>query len=194
MDATAVAAARGCAGRARVVEAREGARERNDVEAREGARERSVRDVLQVALSFGAAQALMPLLGWSLGAAASVWVAAIDHWIVFFVLGLLGAKMLRDAWRAGPREGGGDGGWRTLLALSLATSIDAFGVGLTLPLMHAPLVLSLVTIGVVTAVLSACGLLAGRRFGALLGRRLDAFGGVLLIALGSKILIEHLTA
>ena len=78
--------------------------------------------------------------------------------------------------------------------LAVATSIDAFAVGVTLPMMHAPLALSVTTIGLTTAALSAGGLFAGRRFGAALGRRLEAFGGLVLLLLGSRILIQHLTA
>ena len=168
MDATAVAAARGCGERPRAAE------------------------VVRLALLFGAAQALMPVLGWALGASIGTWVAAFDHWIAFFVLGLLGLKMLREAGdehALGARAGSS---WRVLLGLALATSIDAFAVGLTLPLLHAPFALSIVTIGLVTALLTACGSIAGRYFGAVLGRRLDAFGGVVLILIGFKILIEHL--
>ena len=78
--------------------------------------------------------------------------------------------------------------------LAIATSIDALAVGVTLPMLDAPLLLSVVTIGVTTAVLSALGLFAGRRFGALLGKRLDVAGGLVLIGLGVKILVEHLRA
>jgi putative Mn2+ efflux pump MntP len=80
-----------------------------------------------------------------------------------------------------------------LLVLAIATSIDALAVGVTLPMLKAPFATSLVTIGVTTTVLSAIGVLVGRRFGAALGQRLDAFGGVVLIGLGLKILIEHLS-
>jgi putative Mn2+ efflux pump MntP len=76
--------------------------------------------------------------------------------------------------------------------LSLATSIDAFAAGLTLPLLQAPLLLSVLTIGVTTALLSGAALAVGRRFGARFGRRLDAIGGLVLIALGVKILVQHL--
>jgi putative Mn2+ efflux pump MntP len=80
-----------------------------------------------------------------------------------------------------------------MLLLAIATSIDALAVGITLPLLDAPLLLSLVTIGATTAALSALALFAGRRFGAALGRRLDAAGGLVLIGIGTKILIEHLS-
>jgi putative Mn2+ efflux pump MntP len=65
-------------------------------------------------------------------------------------------------------------------------------VGITLPILGAPLFLSVATIGITTAALSAAGLYAGRRFGALLGKRLDALGGIILIGLGTKVLVEHL--
>ncbi|MET0285547.1 MAG: manganese efflux pump, partial [Polyangiales bacterium] len=83
---------------------------------------------------------------------------------------------------------------KVLLVLAIATSIDAFAVGLTLPMLGAPLLPSVLTIGIVTALLSGAGVLLGRRFGSMLGKRLDVFGGVVLIALGLKILVEHLTA
>jgi putative Mn2+ efflux pump MntP len=81
-----------------------------------------------------------------------------------------------------------------MLALAVATSIDALAVGVTLPMLNAPLLLSVVTIGVTTALLSVAGLVVGRRAGAMFGRRLDALGGVILIGLGTAILVEHLRA
>lgn len=174
MDATAVSAARGLA----VPAIR-------------------ARHVLLVAVFFGGAQALMPIIGWLLGAQVGPLVQAWDHWIAFALLTFIGGKML---WEARGTESGGAAApadpfaFRPMLILAIATSIDAFAVGVTLPMLDAPLLLSVVTIGVVTAVLSAAGLFLGRRFGALLGKRLDLAGGVVLIGLGFKILIEHLQA
>jgi len=158
-----------------------------------------VRHMLLVAVFFGGFQTLMPLLGWFLGAHIGPWVEAWDHWIVFALLVGLGAKMLHEAWRADPDTETAASerevfALRVMLALGVATSIDAFAAGITLPLSGAPLGPALVMIGVVTAVLSVAGLLAGRRFGALLGSRLDAIGGLMLIALGVKALFEHLLA
>ena len=85
-------------------------------------------------------------------------------------------------------------GLKVMLLLAIATSIDALAAGFALPLMGAPLGVSLLTIGVTTASLSALGLFAGHRFGAALGSRLDALGGIVLIGLGLKTLIEHLSA
>ncbi|MDQ2642531.1 MAG: manganese efflux pump MntP family protein [Myxococcota bacterium] len=177
MDATAVAAARGMA-----------------------ARTLRLRHVLSVSLLFGGFQALMPGIGWLVGARVGPLIQAWDHWIAFTLLSAIGGKMLWEARSEHDAEGkpalSVDQSFRIqlLLVLALATSIDALAVGFTLPMLDAPFASSLVTIGVTTAVLSALGVLAGRRFGAALGQRLDAFGGVVLIGLGLKILIEHLSA
>jgi putative Mn2+ efflux pump MntP len=177
MDATAVAAARGLA-----------------------APRIHPGQVLLVALLFGGFQALMPLLGWLVGSRVGPAVRDFDHWIAFVLLGAVGAKMLHEAYQQSqaPPESVKPNGdlfrLRVLLVLALATSIDALAVGLTLPMLGAPLLLSLATIGVTTALLSAGGLLVGRRFGALLGARLDIIGGLVLIGLGTRILIQHLGA
>ena len=155
------------------------------------------RHVLLVAAFFGGFQALMPLLGWLVGSRIGTLVQAWDHWIAFVLLGAIGGKMLWEA-RGGPNEAAAPAkdlyGLKVMLVLAVATSIDALAVGVTLPMLDAPLVLSVVTIGATTAVLSALGLFAGRRFGGLLGKRLDVAGGLVLIGLGVKILVEHLRA
>ncbi len=151
------------------------------------------RHALLVAAFFGGFQALMPLLGWLLGRGVGPIVQAFDHWIAFILLAGIGAKMLWEA-RGGDAAPTGDQfGLRVMLVLAVATSIDAFAAGITLPMLGAPLALSLATIGLTTAVLSALGLFLGRRFGAMLGRGLDAFGGLVLIGLGARILVEHLS-
>lgn len=175
MDATAVSAARGCAAGAV-----------------------RTRDVLRVAALFGGFQALMPGIGWFVGESLGSAVSAWDHWIAFGLLGAIGGKMLWEA------RGGADRtspvpsaeadlfATRVLVLLAIATSIDALAAGITLPMLGAPLLFSLVSIGVITAVLSALGMLLGQRFGGMLGRRLDVFGGLVLVGLGTKILFEHL--
>jgi putative Mn2+ efflux pump MntP len=173
MDATAVSAARGMA--VPVVRPRHAA---------------------LVALFFGGFQALMPVVGWLVGARVGPLVERWDHWIAFVLLGAIGAKMLWEARGANgnvaPRSEEELFGLRVMLALAVATSIDALAVGITLPLLDAPFALSVVTIGVTTAVLCVAGLVLGRRAGAMFGRRLDALGGLILIGLGTKILLDHL--
>ncbi len=172
MDAAAVAAARGLA------------------LPRIGARH-----MVLVAVFFGGFQALMPLAGWMIGAGVGPLVEAWDHWIAFALLALIGANMLREAFSPETAEAGAASGsdfrLHTMLVLAIATSIDALAAGITLPMLDAPLIVSIVTIGLTTAVLSVLGLFAGHRFGAALGKRLDIAGGLILIGLGLKILIEH---
>jgi putative Mn2+ efflux pump MntP len=155
------------------------------------------RHVLLVALFFGGFQALMPLIGWVVGSWIGPIVQAWDHWIAFVLLGAIGGKMLWEARGTKDDEPRADQdlfGIQVMFVLAVATSIDALAAGVTLPMLKAPLLLSLITIGVTTAVLSALGLFVGRRFGAALGQRLDVLGGLVLIGLGTKILIEHLAA
>src|SRR5262245_36230696 len=174
MDAAAVAAARGLS-----------------------AAKVGTREAVLIAVYFGGAQALMPLLGYWLGGYAGPWIAAWDHWLAFVLLGAIGAKMLWEARGNDEPEAAPNAalfGARVMLLLAIATSVDAFAVGLMLPVLGAPLLLSLITIGLTTAALSVTGLFAGRQLGARLGRRLDALGGVVLIGLGTKILLQHLTA
>jgi len=173
MDATAVSAARGMA----VPEVRP-------------------RHAALVALFFGGFQALMPVVGWLVGARVGPLVEQWDHWIAFVLLAAIGAKMLWEArgtnGKVTPRSEEELFGLRVMLALAVATSIDALAVGITLPLLDAPFALSVATIGVTTAVLCVAGLFLGRRAGAMFGRRLDALGGLILIGLGTKILLDHL--
>lgn len=155
------------------------------------------RHVLLVAGFFGGFQALMPLIGWVLGSWIGPLITAWDPWVAFLLLGGIGGKLLWDA-RAGGKDEPGDQGdpfrIQVMLLLALATSVDALAVGVTLPMLGAPLLTSLATIGVTTAALSVVGLFAGRRFGDLLGRRLEVAGGLVLIGLGVRILLQHLYA
>jgi putative Mn2+ efflux pump MntP len=174
MDATAVAAARGLS-----------------------VKRVELRHVAKVAVFFGGFQALMPLLGWFLGSRVGGWFAAWDHWLIFVLLGGIGGKMLWEAFhheQQAPLSEREAFGLKVMLLLAIATSVDAFAAGVALPLLKAPLGISLLAIGLTTATLSGIGLLVGHRFGAALGSRLDALGGLVLIGLGTKTLIEHLSA
>ena len=161
-----------------------------------------MRHVLLVAGLFGGFQALMPLIGWLIGAELGPYVQAWDHWIAFVLLAAIGGKMLWEARGQVDEQAELPAATRktdtfalkVMVVLAIATSIDALAVGFTLPMLGAELAPALVTIGVTTALLSVAGLYAGRKLGALLGKRLDVIGGLVLIGMGTKILIEHLSA
>ena len=157
-----------------------------------------LRHVLTVAVAFGGSQALMPAIGWNVGSALGATVAAWDHWIAFGLLTAIGGKMLWESVHQADDgtyiKRGDPFGFKVVVVLAIATSIDALAAGISLPMLDAPLVKSVFVIGVVAALLSAIGLFAGRRFGALLGSQLDRVGGLVLIGIGTKILIQHLLA
>lgn len=155
----------------------------------------SAGDVFKMSATFGGFQMLMPVLGFLLGASLGPLVERWDHWIAFVLLAGIGLKMLYEASVREEEEEAEETKpfrWSVLLGLALATSVDAFAAGVVLPVMRAPLLASVFTIGATAAGLTLFGLWAGRRFGALLGRRLDALGGVVLLGLSVKTLLEHL--
>ena len=152
--------------------------------------------VARVALLFGGFQAGMAAIGWFAGSRAGTLFARWDHWIAFGLLGGLGVKMIVEALRADDAavDSAADP-FRAalLLPLAIATSIDALAAGVTLPLLAAPVAVSLAAIGLVTAVLSGLAARLAHRLGAHIGRRVDLLGGAILIGIGTKILIEHLS-
>jgi len=149
------------------------------------------RQALTVGAAFGAAQAIAPLIGWALGALFAGAIERIDYWIAFALLALVGAKMLVEGLKGGAKtETRPAGGW-TLLALAVATSIDAAAAGFNLPTIGVGIGVSLAVIGSVTFVLSTGGVLLGRMGASALGSKAEIVGGLVLISLGVKVLIDH---
>ena len=141
----------------------------------------------------GGFQALMPLLGYLLGATFAGYISEVDHWVAFLLLGLIGFNMLRESLSQEDEEGcASDFRPRTLFLLAVATSIDALAVGVTFAFLQVHVGRALLIIGVVTALLSALGLYVGRLFGAGFKHHAERAGGVVLILIGLKILVEHL--
>jgi putative Mn2+ efflux pump MntP len=182
MDATAVSAARGLAGRNR-------------------------RELVILPLVFGGFQSGMSALGWAGGAWAGELFARWNGPVAFGLLLLIGGKMIFDAWRGGDEgehaPGVVDGAQSApstslltrggvYLGLGIATSIDAAAAGLTLPLLPVEPWVSVVLIGAITAACSVVGYLAGRALGGRLGPRLGVLGGLVLIAIGTDMLIRTL--
>lgn len=144
---------------------------------------------------FGAVEAVTPLIGGALGLAAAGAMAAVDHWIAFSLLAMVGGKMLWEALRARSTEDAAPAartGLWTLVAVAIGTSIDAAAVGVSLAILGADMLLIALSIGFTTFVMATAGLLIGRAVGARFGRAVEMLGGLVLIGLGSSILIEHL--
>lgn len=173
MDAFAVSLAKGCATRP------------------------GVGGAARIALAFGVAQAVMPLLGWALGTVFARWIEAIDHWVAFVLLGAIGLKMIKEGLEGDDAVAPGECAPaarlsdKALLMAAIATSIDAAAAGVTLPTLGQPVALAVITIGLVTAILCFFGALLGARIGVRIGKLAEIGGGVVLIALGARILAQH---
>lgn len=155
-----------------------------------------LRAVTTVSAVFAVFQMAMPLLGWLLASWFSDYLAPVDHWIAFVLLGAIGLNMIRESFAG---DGGGDGqptvlGMRRLLLLGLATSIDALAVGVSLAVMNVSVVLAVSVFGVTTFLFSAAGMVIGHQAGLRFRRPAEMFGGIVLIVIGTRILVEHLTA
>lgn len=144
-----------------------------------------------VGLYFGGFQALMPFLGYLLGAGFKDAISAYDHWVAFILLALIGGNMIRESREDEEESLDASLSFRSMVLLAIATSIDALAVGVSMAFMNVPVLLSAVVIGVVAFVLSVVGGLAGRRLGALFQRRAELVGGLVLVGIGIKILVEH---
>lgn len=156
-------------------------------------REDRIRYALIVGALLGGFQAGMPVLGWLGGVSLASFIGAYDHWIAFLLLALIGGKMIVEAVRGdGETVQFAAGSTATLLLLAIATSIDALAVGVTFAVLDTPILWPAVTVGVVTFVLSAAGVLIGSSFKRIPGRKVEILGGVILIGLGLRILLDHL--
>jgi manganese efflux pump family protein len=150
--------------------------------------------VLRLACSFGFFQFAMPLAGWLAGNKAAGYVGRYDHWIAFLLLAFVGGKMIWESFRheqehhqgSDPTQG------MTLLILSVATSIDALAVGFTFALLNAPVFYASIVIGIVCFLMTAGGMVFGRKLGALFGKKAELMGGLVLLGIGVKILWDHL--
>lgn len=153
----------------------------------------SARQVFRLAFHLGLFQALMPVIGWTVGTCVGTVIAAWDHWLAFALLTLVGGKAIYEAFsRTDPRAPRDDPtrGF-TLVALSIATSLDALAVGASLAFLGVDIWIPSVVIGLVACALTALGMLAGSRLGARFGQRVEIAGGLVLIGIGVKIVVEH---
>lgn len=145
-----------------------------------------------VGLWFGGFQALMPAIGYFLGVSFADKITAIDHWIAFVLLALIGGNMVREAFSKEEEETSADMGVKTMLVMAVATSIDALAVGITFAFLDQNMPVAVSLIGVTTFILSMLGVKIGNVFGVKYKSKAEFVGGVILICLGLKIVIEHL--
>lgn len=149
-------------------------------------------NALKLGVSFGSFQAIMPILGWLAGVNIIDFISGFDHWIAFGLLGLIGGRMIYESTKNEAEKMINSLTISVLLILSIATSIDALAVGLSLSLLKIPILTPAIIIGTITFALSFLGVYFGNRFGHLLGNKVEVAGGIILIGIGLQILLEHL--
>ncbi len=165
----------------------------------------SLKECTKVGLYFGGFQAGMPLIGYFLGVQFKDYITSIDHWIAFILLSFIGINMIREAMNkdedesivnlaeaAVGEEEVNELGFKNMVMLAIATSIDALAVGVTFAFLQVDIVPAVLFIGIVTFALSAIGVKIGNVFGTKYKSKAEAAGGIILILIGLKILFEHL--
>lgn len=145
-----------------------------------------------VGLWFGGFQALMPMIGYILGSQFERFITAIDHWIAFVLLGIIGTSMIREAMSGDEEHATASLDVKTMFLLAVATSIDALAVGVTFAFLQVNIIAAVLFIGMTTLILSMIGVKVGNVFGLRYKAKAEIAGGVILILMGIKILLEHL--
>ena len=142
---------------------------------------------------FGGFQALMPAIGYLLGATFEKCITAFDHWIAFILLVLIGSNMIKESFSKEEKHTDASFAFKTMLLMAIATSIDALAVGVTFGLLPDVNIIAAITlIGSTTFILSGVGLKVGNVFGLRYKSKAELAGGIILIMIGIKILLEHL--
>jgi putative Mn2+ efflux pump MntP len=154
----------------------------------------SFRRFIRFPVAFGLFQALMLVIGWLVGSGFVRFIAAYDHWLAFGLLAFIGGRMIWESFHDEDEDRAGRdiSRWFTLLALSVATSIDSLAAGLGYAFLRVDIALAAATTGLTTFVITIIGHLIGNRVGALVGKRAEMAGGIILILIGLRILLEHL--
>ncbi|MDR0666760.1 MAG: manganese efflux pump MntP family protein [Campylobacteraceae bacterium] len=151
---------------------------------------KKAKDVIVPSAYFGFFQTLMPIIGYFAGVYFAGQIQNSDHWIAFILLGLIGAKMIKDGFSK-ENEKNAACSHAKMLILAVATSVDALVVGITFAFFEVDIYKAALIIGVITFFISMSGVMIGNRFGVKFKSKAEFIGGAVLIAIGIKILIEH---
>ncbi len=153
----------------------------------------SLKEMAVVGLWFGGFQTLMPLLGYFLGNAFEKYIVAIDHWVAFTLLALIGVLMIKEGCEKEEKDTDASLGFKAMLLMAIATSIDALAVGISYGILpNVNIWVAISSIGIITFLLCMVGVKVGNLFGAKYKSKAELAGGIILILIGSKILLEHL--
>ena len=156
----------------------------------------NIKKAIKIGLYFGVFQAIMPLIGYFLGSSFSFYIEKIDHWVTFILLFGIGLNMIKESFdkekKIINKKENEDISFITMILLSIATSIDAFAIGITFACLNTNISLSVSVIGIITFILSVLGVIIGKKFGNIFENKAEIIGGIILCFIGIKILLEHL--
>ncbi|AGI47300.1 putative membrane protein [Thermoplasmatales archaeon BRNA1] len=152
----------------------------------------TVRSMVIIGAWFGFFQFLMPIIGFYVGRSFKDAVEDYDHWIAFALLLVIGLNMVREGISGEEENVDASLGFRIMLILAIATSIDALAVGISLAMDEGTILVPSVIIGVITMGISMTGVKIGSLLGDRLGNRAEILGGIILVTIGFKVLFEHL--
>ena len=151
------------------------------------------RTVFRISFHFGLFQGGMTFLGWLAGSSIVTLIERFDHWVAFALLAWVGARMIRESFSKDEEEDPcNPSRGKTLIMLSIATSIDALAVGLSLAFVDGSILVSSLVIGFTSLLLSILGLFIGGKLGCRFGKRMELIGGLVLIGIGIRVLLTHL--
>jgi putative Mn2+ efflux pump MntP len=154
-----------------------------------GAQGFAVKRVFRLSWHFGSFQFMMPIIGWGLGEIISQWIGRFANWVMFALLIVIGGKMIWEGIKDTPKEIPDlSRGW-TLVILSVATSLDALGVGFGFGLLGYAILKPAIIVGVVCSMMTVIGLYLGAILYDKLGRRAIIIGGIILIGIGIKMIV-----
>lgn len=147
-----------------------------------------------IGLWFGFFQGAMPVLGFFLGKTFETFITSIDHWIAFILLVYIGGNMIKEAFTKEENTSNDDVSFKSMIGLAIATSIDALAVVIAYVCAYGNnrAILTFISIGIITFILSVIGVKIGNRFGDKYEKKAQFAGGFILVLLGVKILLEHL--
>lgn len=152
----------------------------------------TVKKASVVGMWFGGFQALMPMIGYFLGVQFKESITAIDHWIAFILLGIIGINMVRESFEKDCPASSGSLDVKNMFMLAVATSIDALAVGITLAFLQVEILPAASIIGIITFLFSVAGVKMGNIFGMKYKSGAERAGGIILCLIGIQILLEHL--
>lgn len=153
--------------------------------------QKMLNEAIKTGFFFGLFQGIMPVIGWIVGRSIVDLIAGFDHWIAFGLLVFIGLRMIYETLKKESKQIISSPSFKVLIILSIATSIDALAVGLSLSFLETSIIIPALIIGVLTFILSFLGVYLGKKFGSYF-KKIGVLGGIVLIIIGLRILLEHL--